>query len=97
MTVRSLAAADSGITTMQTMIDTIGNNVANSDTDGYKQTTAQFSDVLTEQLTPSSAPIPGLASTNPSSIGSGDQLSAITTDFSEGAIVQTGSPSNAAI
>ncbi|MCU1490776.1 MAG: protein of unknown function domain protein [Acidimicrobiaceae bacterium] len=97
MTVRSLAAADSGITTMQTMIDTIGNNVANSNTDGYKQTTAEFSDVLTEQLTPSSAPIPGLASTNPSAIGSGDQLAAITTNFSEGAVVQTGVPSNAAI
>ncbi|HTX01013.1 MAG TPA: flagellar hook protein FlgE [Acidimicrobiales bacterium] len=97
MTVRSLAAADSGITTMQTMIDTIGNNLANSNTNGYKQTTAQFEDVLTEQLTPASAPTPGLSSTNPSAIGAGAQVSAIETDWSQGATVQTGSPTDAAI
>ncbi len=97
MTVRSLAAADSGISTMQTMIDTIGNNLANSNTNGYKATTAQFEDVLTEQLTPASAPSPGLASTNPSAIGAGAQVSAITTNFSEGATVQTGSPTDSAI
>lgn len=97
MTVRSLAAADSGISTMQTMIDTIGNNLANSNTNGYKETTAEFEDVLTEQLTPASAPTPGLSSTNPSAIGAGAQVSAIETDFSQGATVQTGSPTDAAI
>ncbi len=97
MTVRSLAAADSGISTMQTMIDTIGNNLANSNTNGYKQTTAEFEDVLTEQLTPASAPTPGLSSTNPSAIGAGAQVSAIETNFSQGATVQTGSPTDAAI
>ena len=97
MTVRSLAAADAGINTMQTMIDTIGNNIANANTDGYKGTVAQFSDVLTQQINASSSAAPGLASTNPSVTGSGDELAGITTDFSEGAISQTGVASNAAI
>ncbi len=97
MTVRSLAAADSGISTMQTAIDTIGNNVANAGTDGYKSTTAQFEDILTEQLTPASSPSPGLASTNPSAIGAGAQVSGMKTNFSEGAIVQTGVPTDSAI
>jgi flagellar hook protein FlgE len=97
MTVRSLAAADAGINTMQTMIDTIGNNIANANTDGYKSTVAQFSDVLTQTINASSSSAPGLASTNPSVTGSGDQLAGITTNFSEGAISQTGVASNAAI
>jgi flagellar hook protein FlgE len=97
MTVRSLAAADSGISTMQTMIDTIGNNLANANTNGYKATTAEFEDVLTDQLTPASAPTPGLTGVDPSSIGAGAQVSAIETDFSQGATVQTGSPTDAAI
>lgn len=97
MTVRSLAAADSGIQATQTMLDTIGNNIANVDTDGYKQTTAQFSDLLNQQLSPAGAPVPGLASTNPSAVGSGVQVSQISTDFGEGAIVQTGVPTDVAI
>lgn len=97
MTVRSLAAADSGIQATQTMLDTIGNNIANVDTDGYKQTTAQFSDLLNQQLAPAGAPVPGLASTNPSAVGSGVQVSQISTNFGEGAILRTGVPTDVAI
>ncbi|HLI15992.1 MAG TPA: flagellar hook protein FlgE [Acidimicrobiales bacterium] len=97
MTVRSLAAADSGISTMQTMIDTIGDNVANANTTGYKATTPQFEDVLTEQLQPASGASGGLSSTNPAAVGAGVQVAAMNTDFSEGSIVQTGVPSDVAI
>lgn len=97
MAVRSLAAADSGISTMQTMIDTIGNNVANAGTNGYKETSAQFEDVLTEQLQSASGASNGIGSTNPSSVGAGAQVSSISTDFSQGSIVQTGNPSDVAI
>ena len=52
MSVRSLGTAASGIDTMQTDLDTIGNDIANSETDGFVSQTAQFSDLLTEQLQP---------------------------------------------
>src|SRR5208337_1208311 len=97
MPVISLAAADSGISTMQTDIDTIGNNVANADSDGYQEADVQFSDILTQQLSPGSGPATGLAGTNPSAVGSGSQVAAMATNFSQGAIVQTGVPTNAAI
>jgi flagellar hook protein FlgE len=97
MPVISLAAADSGISTMQTDIDTIGNNVANADSDGYQEADVQFSDILTQQLSPGSGPATGLAGTNPSTVGSGSQVAAMATNFSQGAIVQTGVPTNAAI
>ena len=55
MSVRSLGAAASGIDTMQTDLDTIGNDIANSETDGFKSGTAEFEDLLTEQLQPAGA------------------------------------------
>lgn len=97
MTVRSLAAGASGIEANQTMLDTIGNNIANVNTDGYKETTAEFSDLLNQQLSPASGAAPGLASTDPSAIGSGVSVSGINTDYGEGAITQTGVPTDVAI
>ncbi len=82
---------------MQTDIDTIGNNVANADSNGYQEVDAQFSDILTQQLTPGSGSSTDLASTDPASIGAGSQVSAMQTSFSQGAIVQTGVPTDAAI
>jgi flagellar hook protein FlgE len=53
---------------------------------------------LTEQLQPAGgASGITLASTNPSSIGAGDEVSAIETSFSPGAVTQTGVNSNVAI
>jgi len=97
MPVFSLAAADSGISTMQTEIDTIGNNVANADSDGYQETDVDFSDILTQQLTPGSGSSSDLASTDPSAIGAGAQVASMQTNFNQGAIVQTGVPTDAAI
>lgn len=98
MTVPSLASAAAGIDTMQTNLNTIGNDIANSQTDGYTSQTAQFSNVLTGQLQPASGSLSNvLASTNPSSVGSGDQIAAIETNFSSGSVKQTGIASNVAI
>jgi flagellar hook-basal body protein len=98
MSVRSLGTAASGIDTMQTDLDTIGNDIANSETDGFASQTAQFSDLLTEQLQPAGGAVgESLASTNPSAIGAGDEVSAIETNFSAGAVTQTGINSNVAI
>jgi flagellar hook protein FlgE len=98
MSVRALGAAASGISTMETDLDTIGNDIANSETDGFASQTAEFSDVLTEQLQPAGAAVGNsLASTNPSSIGAGDEVSAIETNFADGAVTQTGIPTDVAI
>jgi flagellar hook protein FlgE len=83
---------------MQTDLDTIGNDIANSETDGFASQTAEFSDLLTEQLEPAGGAVgTTLASTNPSAIGAGDEVSAIETNFSPGAVTQTGVNSNVAI
>ncbi|MGA7835173.1 MAG: flagellar hook protein FlgE [Acidimicrobiales bacterium] len=98
MSIRSLEAAASGIDTMQTDLDTIGNDIANSETDGFVSQKAEFADVLTEQLTPAGGPVAGsLASTNPSSVGAGDEVATIATDFTPGEVTQTGVNSNVAV
>jgi flagellar hook protein FlgE len=95
---RSLAAAVSGINADQTYLDSIGNNIANSDTDGYKQQNVEFSELLTQQVVGATAPNPpALGGINPADIGSGVQVAGVAEDTSEGPLVQTGVPSNAAI
>ncbi len=98
MPIRSLGAAASGIVTMQTALDTIGNNIANSETDGFTSQTAEFSDLLTQQLQPATGAVGQTqASTNPSAIGSGVEIAAINTNFSQGAVQQTGVNSDVAV
>jgi flagellar hook protein FlgE len=100
---RSLAAAVSGINAEQTYLDAIGNNIANSSTDGYKQENVLFSDLLTQQVNGATAPVPpgtGTAVTggiNPIDVGSGTQVVGVVADQSEGPLKQTGLASNAAI
>jgi len=95
---RSLAAAVSGINAQQTYLDAIGNNIANSSTDGYKQQGVTFADLLTQQVNGATAPVPpAVGGVDPSYVGSGVEVSGIYQDNSEGAISQTGVASNAAI
>jgi flagellar hook protein FlgE len=98
MSNRSLGAAASGIDSMQTYLDTIGNNVANSQTDGFVSQSVEFSDMLTEQLHPAGGAVGATsASTNPSAIGAGTDVSAIRMNFTAGSVIQTGVPSNVAV
>lgn len=95
---RSLAAAVSGINAEQTYLDAIGNNIANSSTDGYKQQDVLFSDLLTQQVNGATAPVPpATGGINPAAVGSGVQVAGVSEDMSEGPLQQTGLASNAAI
>src|ERR1700693_2498025 len=98
MPIPSLGAAASGIEIMQTDLNTIGNDIANSQTDGFASQTAEFSDVLTQQLQPATGAVgTSSASVNPSSVGAGAEISAIRTSFTPGSVTQTGVASNVAI
>jgi flagellar hook protein FlgE len=97
---QALLAAVSGINTTQTYLDVIGNNIANVNTDGYKQQDVDFVDLLSEQIQGASAPPTQAgtgAGTNPIAIGSGVTVGAISSDLSDGSVQQTGQPNNVAI
>ncbi len=95
---QSLIAAVSGIEANQTYLDVIGNNIANSDTTGFKAEDAVFTDLLAEQIAGASAPAPGQsAGVDPIAVGAGVRVGAVTNDQSQGAIQQTNQPTDVAI
>ncbi len=96
---RSILAAVSGINANQTYLNTIGNNIANVNTVGFKSASADFVDLLTQLVTGAAAPGgPAVgAGVNPMSIGSGVRIGAINTNFTQGSIEQTNVPTDVAI
>jgi flagellar hook protein FlgE len=95
-----------GLSLNETAIDVIGNNVANAGTTGFKASRALFSTQLANTINAGSAPTTeGTGSaqrtlnggTNPRQIGLGASVAAITTDFSQGGVTATTSPSDLAI
>ena len=93
----SLSAAVSGIEANQTLIDTVGDNIANVNTAGYAAVDVQFQDMLSQQLTSAGNPTPTLGGVNPSVVGMGTKIAATTTSFVQGSLRQTGQPSDVAI
>ncbi|HUY22938.1 MAG TPA: flagellar hook-basal body complex protein [Acidimicrobiales bacterium] len=95
---QSLIAAVSGIEANQTYLNVIGNNIANSDTTGYKAENPVFTDLLAEQIAGASAPTAGQsAGVDPIAVGAGVRVGAVTNDQSQGAIQQTNQPTDVAI
>jgi flagellar hook protein FlgE len=89
----------SGIEANQALLDNIGNNIANSDTVGYKSQDLQFQDLLAEQVAGAAAPPPGGggAGINPIAIGSGVGVGAVSTNLTEGSLEETGVDTDVAI
>ena len=77
----------SGLSAASANLDVIGNNVANVNTVGFKQSQAQFADVFSVSLDGSGA----------SDIGGGARVAAIAQEFSQGAIATTSNPLDIAI
>lgn len=85
----SLLVELSGVQAAQTDIDTIGNNIANVSTSGFKASSAQFSDIYAGSLIGAAG-----ANTTP---GQGVNTTNISQLFTEGTISQTGNPLDIAI
>jgi len=77
----------SGLTAASQNLDTIGNNIANASTIGFKDVRAEFADVYASSLW-------GASSTQ---IGIGTAVAAVTPEFTQGNITTTGNPLDVAI
>jgi len=85
----SLYTALSALNAHQGWLDVIGNNLANTNTPGFKSASATFGEAFSRSLRPAlSAGQAG--GTNPMQIGGGVALGAISRNFAQGAISQTG-------
>ena len=74
------------------MLDVVGNNISNTSTAGFKSSATVFEDVLSETLQGAGAGAEDgtTGGTNPSQIGLGVSVARISTNFSQGALQNTG-------
>jgi flagellar hook protein FlgE len=89
---RSLFSGVSGMDANQEWIDTIGNDIANVNTTGYKSNEVQFEDLLSQTLAGSTAPNSTQGGVNPTQVGLGVKVAGVAANFTEGTMEQTGNP-----
>lgn len=82
--IRSLYAGVSGLRSHQIMMDVVGNNISNVNTQGYKRSTALFADVLSQIDATATAPTENLGGRNPSQVGLGVQVTGTAVNFGQG-------------
>ncbi len=80
--VRSLYSGVSGLTSHQTKMDVIGNNIANVNTYGFKASRVTFRDIYYQTSIGETAGTASFAGNNPSTVGYGVQLGSIDKDMS---------------
>src|SRR5258706_8314399 len=94
---RSLNVAATGMAAQETKLDTIANNLANSNTTGYKRQDAEFEDLLYQNVRAAGPTEAGGMAPTGTQIGSGVRVVATSRAFSQGSIQQTGNPLDVAI
>jgi len=94
---RSMFAAISGLRNHQTMMDVVGNNIANINTTGFKSSSTVFSEVLSQTIRGAGAATSQGGGSNPTQIGLGSRVAAITSSFSQGALQRTNRSTDFAI
>lgn len=93
----SLYTGLTGLDTSSRMLDVTGNNIANINTVGFKGSNISFESAIVQNLGSASAPTANSGGTNPTQVGMGAQVAAITRDFSDGSLHPTGVNTNMAV
>ncbi|MDQ0190552.1 flagellar hook-basal body complex protein [Alicyclobacillus cycloheptanicus] len=91
---RSMYSAISGMQAFQTMLDVIGNNIANVDTPGFKSSSVDFADVMSQITSGGSSPTTTTGGTNPQQVGLGVGIGATQMNFTQGSQETTGNPTD---
>jgi flagellar hook protein FlgE len=86
----SFASPLSGLLAAQDQLQSVSNNLANIDTDGYKDQTLAFSDIFSQTTSTN-------GSGDPLQVGFGVSVSSTDSNFTEGNLNSTGSASNMAL
>ena len=87
--IRSLYSGVAGLTSHQTKMDVIGNNIANVNTYGFKSSRTSFSDVYYQSVKSATGGTETFAGNNPSTIGYGVQVASIDKDMSQSSFQST--------
>ncbi|BBJ27557.1 flagellar hook protein FlgE [Athalassotoga saccharophila] len=94
---RALYSGISGLEGMQTEMDVIGNNIANSNTVGFKASRVTFSTALSQLLSAARSPQGNLGGVNPTQVGLGTQIASIDQLMTQGSFQNTGKSTDLAI
>lgn len=96
--IRALWTSASGMTSQQLNVDTISNNLANVNTNGYKKESAEFKSLLYETMVGANIPAGG-GNARPGNlqVGHGVRPVATNRNFSTGILTQTGNSTDLAI
>ncbi|WP_144673226.1 flagellar hook protein FlgE [Arthrobacter sp. U41] len=87
---RSLYSGISGLRAHQTMLDVTGNNIANVNTAGFKASSTQFQDTLSQMTQGAAGPQAEAGGSNPAQIGLGVRVAGVSTNFAQGSSQSTG-------
>ncbi len=93
----SLTTALTGLSAAEAQIDVVGNNLANSQTVGFKSSNVVFATQFLQTLSLGAAPTADNGGTNPRQIGLGVQVAEIVSNQNQGTIEISSSPSDLAI
>lgn len=95
---RSIYTGITGLGANTVELDVISNNIANSETIGFKQSRVTFQEMMSENLKTGSRPVSGgRGGTNPQQIGLGTAVGSIDTIFTQGTFMTTGVKTDLAI
>jgi flagellar hook protein FlgE len=86
-----------GLQTSQVMLNVVGNDLANSNTPGFKGQTVNFQDLIYQTLSQATALGGSVGDTNPKQVGFGAMVGSIETNFQQGALQTTGRPLDLAL
>ncbi|MFC0301418.1 flagellar basal body rod protein FlgG [Virgibacillus soli] len=90
---RSMYAGISGMKNFQTKLDSIGNNIANVNTVGYKKGRVTFQDMMSQTISSAQGPNDGVrGGINAKQVGVGSQLGSIDTIHTQGFRQTTDNP-----
>ncbi|MDN5330942.1 MAG: flagellar hook protein FlgE [Tepidanaerobacteraceae bacterium] len=94
---RSMFSAVTGLRNHQTMMDVIGNNIANVNTVGFKKSRVTFQDALYQTIKGASSAQGNRGGTNPMQVGLGMTLASIETLHTPSSLEATGNMTDLAI
>lgn len=98
MATSSLFAGVSGLRSYQDMLNVVGNNLANTNTDGFKSQRVRFADLLYQTISQATSGTSNrVGGTNPLQVGFGVKSQAIDQNFAQGSLETTGGDLDLAI
>lgn len=93
----ALQSGISGISAAELAISVIANNLANSQTAGFKASRAAYATQIPQTVSPGAAPTAHGGGRNPTQIGTGVLPAEVSGDFSQGSIALDSSPTSLAV